>query len=77
MTLESLLTVFVSGHPFVILEDKKNHRHMVPAPDPSDTSDVSSNDRLPNGTGIGKVILLHFVVLYTRINQCKAAFSMA
>ncbi|XP_076809697.1 uncharacterized protein LOC143452557 isoform X6 [Clavelina lepadiformis] len=41
----------IQGHPFVILEDKENHRHMVPAPDPSEGSDVSSNtaSSLQNG----------------------------
>ena len=46
---------FNLGHPFVILEDKENHRHMVPAPDPSESSDVSSDtNRIPNGMETGK-----------------------
>jgi len=46
-----------SGHPFVILEDKENHRHIVPAPDPSESSDVSSDtNRIPNGMEIGEFL---------------------
>lgn len=38
------------GHPFVILEDKENHRHMVPAPDPPDSASDSSADKtMQNG----------------------------
>nr|CAB3243204.1 ELKS/Rab6-interacting/CAST family member 1-like [Phallusia mammillata] len=40
----------IKGHPFVILEDKEKHRHMVPAPDPPDSaSDSSVDKKLPNG----------------------------